>query len=84
MQSPYADHDHVRASCIQGECRDRLLADCHDWAEDADAKRQSSKWSKRTESGMTKSRDRGDNATGPIVHRQHLKEIHNKKRRIIM
>ena len=30
MPSPYADHAHISASCIQGECRDRLLADCHD------------------------------------------------------
>ena len=53
MPSPYADHAHVSASSIQGECRDRLLADCHDWAEEADAKRQSTKWSKSLEAGMT-------------------------------
>ncbi len=27
---------------------------------------------------------KGDNATAPIVHGQHLKEIHSKKRPIIM
>ena len=30
MPSPYADYAHISASRIQGECRDRLLADCHD------------------------------------------------------
>ena len=34
--------------------------------------------------GMTKSGNRGDNATGSIVQRQHLKEILNKNRPIIM